>query len=574
MAHDVFVSYWSKDKSIGDAVSVALESHGLSCWIAPRDILPSNDWGGSIIEAIEDARVMVLIFSASANASVQIKREVERAVTKGKPIIPFRIENVAPTASLEYFISTPQWLDAFTLPLERHLEYLAKVVRKIVGGPEISISPLVPETEPREKAEAEEARIAEEKRKVAEAAEAARLAKEKRKAEDREKKEAAERAKLAEEKQKAAEAARSAEEKRKVEEEARVAEEERKAEEAERARLADEKKKAAKAVEAEKAAEVQRKATLGKIAATDPIKKRAAVISKLASAVSTQLIQHPRLFVVSIVVLLCLGGAAAWYFIAGKQLLTLRGHSKWVSSVAFSPDGNRIVTGSDDATAKVWDAQSGKELLTLSGHAGPVYSVAFSPDGTRIVTGNDDKTAKVWNAQSGKELLTLEGHPDHVYSVAFSPDGTRIVGSSYKTVKVWDAQSGQELLTLKGRGWMAGYYYTTEDFHSVAFSPDGRRIVTVGSYDETAKVWDAKSGKDLLTLRGKPGRSVAFSPDGRRIVTGVDSTAKVWDAQGGKELFTLRVGSPVNSVVFSPDGTRIVTGSDDGKARVWRADNR
>ncbi len=194
--------------------------------------------------------------------------------------------------------------------------------------------------------------------------------------------------------------------------------------------------------------------------------------------------------------------------------------------------------------------------------------------------------------------------------------GTRIVGSSYKTVKVWDAQSGQELLTLKGRGWMAGYYYTTEDFHSVAFSPDGRRIVTVGSYDETAKVWDAKSGKDLLTLRGKPGRSVAFSPDGRRIVTGVDSTAKVWDAQsgqelltlsghsnlvlsvafspdggrivtgsedktakvwdaqGGKELFTLRVGSPVNSVVFSPDGTRIVTGSDDGKARVWRADNR
>ncbi len=493
MAHDVFVSYWSKDKSIGDAVSVALESHGLSCWIAPRDILPSNDWGGSIIEAIEDARVMVLIFSASANVSVQIKREVERAVTKGKPIIPFRIENVAPTASLEYFISTPQWLDAFTLPLERHLEYLAKVVRKIVGGPEISISPLVPETEPREKAEAEEARIAEEKRKVAEAAEAARLAKEKRKAEDREKKEAAERAKLAEEK-----------EKRKVEEEARVAEEERKAEEAERARLADEKKKAAKAVEAEKAAEVQRKATLGKIAATDPIKKRAAVISKLASAVSTQLIQHP-----------------------------------------------------------------------LSGHAGPVYSVAFSPDGTRIVTGNDDKTAKVWNAQSGKELLTLEGHPDHVYSVAFSPDGTRIVGSSYKTVKVWDAQSGQELLTLKGRGWMAGYYYTTEDFHSVAFSPDGRRIVTVGSYDETAKVWDAKSGKDLLTLRGKPGRSVAFSPDGGRIVTGSeDKTAKVWDAQGGKELFTLRVGSPVNSVVFSPDGTRIVTGSDDGKARVWRADNR
>ena len=95
--------------------------------------------------------------------------------------------------------------------------------------------------------------------------------------------------------------------------------------------------------------------------------------------------------------------------------------------------------------------------------------------------------------------------------------------------------------------------------------------------DSTAKVWDAQSGQELLTLSGHSNLvlSVAFSPDGGRIVTGSeDKTAKVWDAQGGKELFTLRVGSPVNSVVFSPDGTRIVTGSDDGKARVWRADNR
>jgi uncharacterized membrane protein YphA (DoxX/SURF4 family) len=171
MAHDVFVSYSSKDKPTADAVCAVLESHGIRCWVAPRDILPSQDWGGSIIEAINGARAMVLVFSANANASPQIKREVERAVNKGIPVIPLRIEDVAPTATLEYFISTPHWLDAFTPPLDRHLQYLAEVTRKIVGGPEVSVPPPVRETESREKAEAE-------------AAEAARLPDEKRRADE------------------------------------------------------------------------------------------------------------------------------------------------------------------------------------------------------------------------------------------------------------------------------------------------------------------------------------------------------------------------------------------------------
>jgi hypothetical protein len=153
MAHDVFVSYSSKDKPTADAVCAVLESHGIRCWVAPRDILPGSDWGGSIIEAINGARTMVLVFSAHANASLQIKREVERAVNKGIPVIPLRIEDVVPTASLEYFISTPHWLDAFAPPLERHLQYLAEVVRKIVGGPEGSIPLSVSESESREKSE-------------------------------------------------------------------------------------------------------------------------------------------------------------------------------------------------------------------------------------------------------------------------------------------------------------------------------------------------------------------------------------------------------------------------------------
>ena len=166
--------------------------------------------------------------------------------------------------------------------------------------------------------------------------------------------------------------------------------------------------------------------------------------------------------------------------------LTLKGHTGRVYSVAFSPDGTRIVTGSADNTAKVWDAMTGTEMITLKGHTSSVDSVAFSPDGTQIVTGSMDKTAKVWDAKTGSETLTLKGHASSVYSVAFSPDGTRILtGSGDEMAKVWDAKTGSETLTLKGH---------KSRVVSVAFSPDSTRIVT-GSWDKTAKVWDAKIGR-------------------------------------------------------------------------------
>lgn len=135
MAHNVFISHSAKDKPTADAVCAVLESKGFRCWVAPRDIIPGKDWGESIVDAIKGARVMVLIFSGHANDSPQIKREVERAVNKGIPIIPFRIEDVEPKASLEYFLSTPHWLDAFTPPLEEHLRYLAQIIGPILDTP-------------------------------------------------------------------------------------------------------------------------------------------------------------------------------------------------------------------------------------------------------------------------------------------------------------------------------------------------------------------------------------------------------------------------------------------------------
>jgi hypothetical protein len=133
MEYDVFVSYSHPDKASADAACATLEQAGIRCWIAPRDIVPGTDWSESIINAIEGAKVFVLIFSKHANVSPQIKREVERAVSKGVPIIPVRIEDTAPSKALEYFISTPHWLDAFTPPLEERLTQLAAAVRALLG---------------------------------------------------------------------------------------------------------------------------------------------------------------------------------------------------------------------------------------------------------------------------------------------------------------------------------------------------------------------------------------------------------------------------------------------------------
>jgi hypothetical protein len=132
VAHDVFISYSMKDKPVADAVCAALEAQGTRCWIAPRDVLPGMDWGGSIINAISQSRVMILIFSSNANKSTQIKREVNQAIEKEVPVIPFRIEDVLPSGSLEYYIDVTHWLDALTPPLEQHLEELAGTVNLLL----------------------------------------------------------------------------------------------------------------------------------------------------------------------------------------------------------------------------------------------------------------------------------------------------------------------------------------------------------------------------------------------------------------------------------------------------------
>ena len=150
MAYDVFLSHSHVDKSHADAICHCLERAGVRCWVAPRDIRPSEDWAEAIINGMDQCRILLLVFSSSSNNSPQVRREVERAVNKGLTILPFRIEAVPPSKSLEYFISTQHWLDAFGRDPEASLAELTQCVTAVLGAgrqhapaPPVAAAPIV-----------------------------------------------------------------------------------------------------------------------------------------------------------------------------------------------------------------------------------------------------------------------------------------------------------------------------------------------------------------------------------------------------------------------------------------------
>ena len=260
-------------------------------------------------------------------------------------------------------------------------------------------------------------------------------------------------------------------------------------------------------------------------------------------------------------------GIGIWIYNAqtGEELNLLTGHTDFVISVSFSPDGQMLASGSWDNTLRLWDANTGEHLRTLTGHTDSVSSVSFSPDGNTIASGSWDNTILLWDTNTGRHIRTL-WDKDRAISVSFSPDGNTIAsGSGENTLRLWDANTGRHIRTFTGH---TGYVY------SVAFNPDGTMLAS-GSWDKTIRLWEVNTGRHIRTLIGHTDwvSSVSFSPDGQMLASGSgDNTLRLWDANTGRHLRTLTGHTKyIYSVSFSPDGQMLASGSGDNTLRLWDA---
>jgi WD40 repeat protein len=254
--------------------------------------------------------------------------------------------------------------------------------------------------------------------------------------------------------------------------------------------------------------------------------------------------------------------------IRGSRLVVGAEHFHGARSVAWSPDGRYIVSGSYDTTLCIWHSHDGRLLSTLQGHSSRVNSVAWSPDGLRIASASDDRSIRTWDALDGRLLSILQcADPvSSVSSVDWAPDGIHLAsasGGDY-AVRIWHATEERVISTLQGHtGWVT----------SVAWAPDGTRIASA-SDDQSVRIWCANGGDLLFTFQGHANsvNSVAWAPDSIRIASASsDHNIHIWNSNDGSLLSTLQCSDPVSSVAWARDGVRIASTSADDTLRIWHA---
>ena len=256
-----------------------------------------------------------------------------------------------------------------------------------------------------------------------------------------------------------------------------------------------------------------------------------------------------------------------WDPATGAALRTLEGHGASVTTVAFSPDGRLLASGSGDKTVRLWNPGTGAAVRTLEGHGEPVTAVAFSPDGRLLASASRDKSVRLWDPATGAAVRTLEGHGESVTAVAFSPDGRLLASASRdKSVRLRDPATGAAVRTLDGHG---------EVVTAVAFSPDGRLLASAS--DNTVRLWDPTTGPALRSLTGhaSPVAALSFSPDSRLLASAAwYEPVRVWDSATGTSLHTFSdwdgtiPTSGTTAVAISPDG-RLLASGDSGSLSLW-----
>jgi WD40 repeat protein len=269
----------------------------------------------------------------------------------------------------------------------------------------------------------------------------------------------------------------------------------------------------------------------------------------------------------------------------GEEVMAPRVAGGFVSCLAVSPDGRRLVTGWDypDNAVRLWDLGDGALLAVMAGHRNRVHSVAFSPDGTRIASASQDQTVRVWDAAGGEAVAVLHGHTSHVVQVLFSPDGTRVVSASFDgTMRLWDPAGGGPIAVLQGHA---------DGVHACASSPDGAWLASA-SADHTVRLWETALVQRDGALRGHENfvYDVAFSPDGVHIGSAAwDNSVRLWDVTTGRQTALFKgpgrrdpgrrrpdrdsaptdPGGYMLALAMSRDGCRLVAGSRDSKVQFW-----